>query len=314
MTKPLIFISYSHKDEAEKEQLVSHLKVLERSGNIELWIDDKIGGGTDWEAEIKQKIAQANVVIFLISANFLTSDFILNREVPDFLKRRQSEGLTVFPIIAKNCAWDSFDWLAKMNVRPKNGIPIWSSNDNHVVDTYLTTITREIREIVKGIADPDDQSTNLPNKLSYPKYTAFQKDLENLIQYAMDDFISIKGTASNSSTGGYVSYESKFAFEYSVHNTIWQRADGNWYFTCSFCERTTLQQAEMIFMERVQEIKSILSNDWRFEEREKPDSLNTKEFEATKKYHTLRISVKVVAFNSGKNSQVDFTIEQLLQY
>lgn len=148
MTKPLVFISYSHKDEIEKEQLVSHLKVLESSGSIELWTDDKIEGGADWKEEIKQKIAQARVVILLISANFLTSEFILSKEVPDFLKRRQSEGLTVFPVIAKSCAWDTFDWLVKMNVRPQDDMPVWSDNPDQI-DKRLTAITKEIRDIVK---------------------------------------------------------------------------------------------------------------------------------------------------------------------
>lgn len=147
MTKPLVFISYSHKDDTEKEQLVSQLKVLEKSEHIELWTDDKIEGGATWDEEVKKKITQASVVILLVSANFLTSDYILNEEVPNFLKRRQKEGLTVFPIIAKSCAWDTVDWLVKMNVKPKNGTPIWDGSNIQIVDNKLATITREIKTL-----------------------------------------------------------------------------------------------------------------------------------------------------------------------
>lgn len=156
MTRPVVFISYSHKDEIEKDQLVSHLKVLQSAGVIELWVDDRIAGGADWEQEIKQAIAKAKVAVLLITANFLTSDFILGKEVPAFLKRRKKEGLTVFPVIAKACAWRAFDWLAKMNVRPKNGRPIWSGPGSRV-DEDLTTIAEEIVAVARG--GPADRDT-----------------------------------------------------------------------------------------------------------------------------------------------------------
>lgn len=153
--------------------------------------------------------------------------------------------------------------------------------------------------------------TRNSDRLLFPAYVAFKNDLENLIQQATIDFYEIKGSITNSYADGYTSYESKFSFEYSVNNRIWQRSDGKWYFNCSFCKNTSFQQAEMIFVERVQEIRSILSNDWKFEEHEKPDGLHRREFEAVKKYNTLRIRMNVTAYDSENNSQVDFVLEQL---
>jgi hypothetical protein len=147
MSRPFIFISYSHKDEKLKDQLLSHLDVLQRAGLIELWSDDRIGAGADWETEINQAISRARVAILLISASFLTSDFILGKTVPALLKRRECEGLIIFPIIAKACAWQAIDWLAEMNVRPQNGKPIWSDADSHV-DEKLAAIAKEIALIV----------------------------------------------------------------------------------------------------------------------------------------------------------------------
>ena len=162
MSKSVIFVSYSHRDEELKEQLVSHLKVLERAGIIELWVDDRIAGGADWAEEIKQAIARANVAILLISANFLTSDFILGEEVSAFLERRKNEGLTIFPIIAKACAWDEFDWLARMNVRPKNARPIWSGTGGQI-DEDLSAIVKEVANVVKkGKAKQDPPAAISP--------------------------------------------------------------------------------------------------------------------------------------------------------
>lgn len=147
-TLPTVFVSYSHKDEIEKEELLSHLTVLERAGVYRLWVDDHIEGGADWQDEIKQAIAEASVVILLISNNFLLSDFISDTEVPAFLERRANEGITVFPIIAKYSGWWAFDWLNKMNVRPKNGLPIWRGKESQV-DKELYEIAREIALLVR---------------------------------------------------------------------------------------------------------------------------------------------------------------------
>ena len=59
MTPPTVFISYSHKDEAEKETLLAHLNVLQHAGLIDVWSDDRIGVGSNWEQEIEQAVGQA---------------------------------------------------------------------------------------------------------------------------------------------------------------------------------------------------------------------------------------------------------------
>jgi hypothetical protein len=157
MTQPTIFVSYSHKDETEKDKLLVHLGVLQRAGLINLWSDDQIGAGAAWEPEITAAMAQARVAILLITANFLNSDFILRQEVPSFLKRRKDEGLTIFPVIATACAWRMVDWLAAMNVRPKNGRPVWSDGGSHV-DEDLAVIAVEVATIIKKV----DESAHSP--------------------------------------------------------------------------------------------------------------------------------------------------------
>lgn len=165
MVRSGVFVSYSRKDKAEKDQLLSHLGVLQRANLIELWSDDQIGAGADWKAEISQAIARAKVAVLLISASFLTSDFILGQEIPPLLKRREHEGLIIFPVIAKACAWRTVDWLTKMNVRPKEGRPVWSDAGSHA-DEDLATIAEEIATIVKA------ESGVTPNRLPASTDTA----------------------------------------------------------------------------------------------------------------------------------------------
>ncbi len=143
-----VFISYSKEDEAEKNELVSHLGVLQGSGLLEVWVDDRIGVGEDWAADIDQAMGRAQVAILLITRNFLNSKFILKTEVPHLLNRRRDEGLIVFPVIARPCAWRRVDWLARMNVRPKNGNPVWRENGRYV-DEELAAIAEEVADIIE---------------------------------------------------------------------------------------------------------------------------------------------------------------------
>ena len=141
MTKPTVFISYSHKDEGWKERVVTHLKVLQQE--FDVWDDSRIGGGDDWYLEIETAMNGANVAVFLVSADFLTSKFILSEEVPLLLERRKREGLHIFPVIIRPCAWDDIEWLAKMQARPKGGA--LSGGNDHDIETKLVAITKEIK-------------------------------------------------------------------------------------------------------------------------------------------------------------------------
>lgn len=158
MSQPSIFISYSRKDEAEKDKLLSHLGVLQSAGLISVWSDDRISAGADWQQAIREAIAQAKVAVLLVSANFLTSDFILDSEVPSLLQRRQEQGLVVVPVIATACAWRMVDWLAQLQVRPKSGRPVWSDGGSHV-DEDLTEIAEEIARLVRTQEKPTRPSS-----------------------------------------------------------------------------------------------------------------------------------------------------------
>ena len=149
MTKPTVFISYSHKDEEWKDSLVTHLGVLQSQGLLDLWDDRRIGAGEDWHQEIQEAMAAASVAVLLVSAHFLTSQFILGEEVPCLLKRRDKEGLHIFPVIVKPCAWQTVGWLSRMQARPKDGRPL-SAGDEHQIDTALTAIATEVHELLNS--------------------------------------------------------------------------------------------------------------------------------------------------------------------
>jgi GTPase SAR1 family protein len=164
MERPVVFLSYCHQDEREKEELVAQLKVLHHDG-IELWVDDDIQAGEDWERKIMEHIAPAKVAVLLVSAGFLTSEFICEVELPELMRRRDSGELTIFPIVGKNCAWQSVPWLRSINVRPKNGDPVWAG-DEGATRQHLAEIACEIATLTHGHASQAEQGRSGPAKTS----------------------------------------------------------------------------------------------------------------------------------------------------
>lgn len=148
MATAKVFISYSPKDETEKDELVSHLSVLQHIGLIELWGNNQIGAGEDWSKEIDRAIEQTHVAILLISNNFLGAKFLLRSEVARLLERHRKKEITIFPIIAKRCAWRNVKWLARMRVRPKNEEAVWREGGRYV-DEELAAIVEEIAETLE---------------------------------------------------------------------------------------------------------------------------------------------------------------------
>ncbi len=149
MSAPTVFVSYSHKDEGWKDRLVTHLGVLEREGALSVWDDRRIVAGADWYPEIADALDGASVALLLVSADFLTSNFILGEEVPRLLERRRREGLRVIPVILRPCAWDRVGWLRSIQARPKDGRPLSPMNEAQA-DAALADLAREVADLIVG--------------------------------------------------------------------------------------------------------------------------------------------------------------------
>jgi hypothetical protein len=144
-----VFISYSHQDEAWRDRLVKHLGVLQNQGLLQTWTDRDIGAGDEWFAKLRNAMNAARVAIVLISADSLTSKFILHTEIPHFLERRTQEGMTVFPVLCKDCLWQEIPWLAKLQARPRDGRALASFRGSKL-DSELAKIAKEILEIARN--------------------------------------------------------------------------------------------------------------------------------------------------------------------
>jgi|ERR1039458_7559149 internalin A len=85
-----VFVSYSHRDEQFRDELMRHLSVLQRQKVIALWNDRRIDAGQEWKNEIDRNLEQAQVVLLLISADFLASDYCWGIEMKRALEQHES--------------------------------------------------------------------------------------------------------------------------------------------------------------------------------------------------------------------------------
>ncbi len=174
-----IFISYSHKDEEWKDRVVTHLRVLQMQDMIDVWDDRRIGAGDDWRAEIETALDAASIAVLLITANFLTSIFILDEEVPKLLERRAKQGVRVIPLIVKPCVWTQVKWLSPIQARPKDGRALSAGNENQI-DTDLAALANEIAAIVRRVGAIHESPLRAPlppDKISLAKLPSTSPDL-----------------------------------------------------------------------------------------------------------------------------------------
>lgn len=153
-----LFISYSHKDEALVESLESHLSLLKREHVIESWHDRKIRSGDEWSKEIDENIRSADIIILLVSADFLASDYCYDQEVKQAISMHNAGEAVVVPIIARPCDWMSAPF-SKLQALPRDGKPITSFES---IDEALMEAAQEIRKIATSV----EPSYGLPLKSS----------------------------------------------------------------------------------------------------------------------------------------------------
>lgn len=114
-----VFLSYSHADSALKDMFVKQLNVLVREDNITLWTDDKIYGGRDWDKEINEKLVNADLIILLISENFIASNYCYNIELKEALRLERARKAVVIPVGLRSIAFERLEF-SYLQMLPKH--------------------------------------------------------------------------------------------------------------------------------------------------------------------------------------------------
>lgn|GEM_PF-2374277 len=121
-----VFISYSHKDESFKDELVIMLSSLQRRGVIDAWQDRRIEPGLEWLQSIQEAMNECQIALLLVSSDFLASEFIVGNELPQLFQMRKAAGMRAVPIIVRACMWQSEPILKDLQALPKDGRPVIS--------------------------------------------------------------------------------------------------------------------------------------------------------------------------------------------
>jgi len=212
-----VFISYSHKDEAFKEALDTHLTMLKRSDKIATWNDRAILAGTEWDNEIKQQLANAHIIVLLVSASFLASDYIWKEELSHAMQRHNNGTARIIPVFIKACDWKDAPF-GKIQGLPRDAKPIGTADNDEV----WTAVAQGIRAVVadaqqRGIGVAEVTPINTPvdtppttNKTSLPMNQIKTLIAQGKLKQALDllpdtnEFILLKARFSKLEREGQI--------------------------------------------------------------------------------------------------------------
>lgn len=137
-----LFCSYSHKDEELRDELEKHLSTLIRSGVIASWHDRRIDPGREWAREIDRHLDAAQIILLLVSADFLASDYCYELEMKRAVERHKEGSAHAIPVILREVDWKAAPF-AGLQALPKDGKPVtsWANRDEAYAD-----IARGIRQ------------------------------------------------------------------------------------------------------------------------------------------------------------------------
>jgi hypothetical protein len=143
-----IFCCYAHEDEAYLNKLKTQLSPLRRQGLIDVWHDRNITAGADWESDIDQHLNAAQIVLLLVSPDFINSDYCYGIEMKRALERNKRGEAIVIPVILRPVLWENL--LGKLQAVPRDNKPVkrWSDEDE-----ALYEIVKEIHTVIQKYND-----------------------------------------------------------------------------------------------------------------------------------------------------------------
>jgi hypothetical protein len=142
-----VFFSYAHEDEKLRDELVKHLSLLKRQGVIRDWHDRQITAGTEWAGAIDAHLQSAQIILMLVSADFMASDYCYDVEMQRAMERHEAREARVIPVILRPVDWQGAPF-GKLQALPTDGKPItnWPNQDAAFVN-----VARGIRAVAQEL-------------------------------------------------------------------------------------------------------------------------------------------------------------------
>jgi internalin A len=144
------FVSFSHKDEPLRAELETHLKLLSRLGLLDIWQDRCITAGSEWVNQIDENLELADLVLLLVSADFLASDYCWDIELKRALELEAAGTTRVIPIIVRTCSWQKAPF-GRLQALPPSGKAVTSGSGKAARDKAWTSVAQGIESVLKEI-------------------------------------------------------------------------------------------------------------------------------------------------------------------
>lgn len=151
-----LFISYAHRDEEFRLELDDHLSNLQRQQIILGWHDRQIMPGQEWADQIYNELNDAQIILLLISARFMASDYCYAKEMVRAIERHDAAEAVVIPIILSACDWQGAPF-GKLQALPKDAKPIKNWNDR---DEAWLDVVRGLRREIDRLSRPESTVEN----------------------------------------------------------------------------------------------------------------------------------------------------------
>lgn len=150
-----IFCSYSHKDEALRQEFESHVTVMRRQNLVQIWHDRQILAASDWAGDIDQHLNTADIVTLFVSSDFLASDYCYEKEMRRAMERAGRKEALVVPIIVRTCDWKDAPFGSLQPI-PTDGRAVtgWPDRDEAWTDVALhlkVTVKEVLRRVQEKI-------------------------------------------------------------------------------------------------------------------------------------------------------------------
>lgn len=185
-----IFFCYAHEDEALLNKLKTQLRPFQRKGLIDVWYDRDISAGTEWEQEITEYLNNAQIILLLVSPDFIDSDYCYGTEMKRALERHKKGEARVIPVILRPVHWQ--DILGNIQALPTDGNPVTSSSW-HSPDEAFFNVAEGIRKVIEEISKPTAVQILQPSsrtKDNQPNHTILQE--KNIEDSSSDSQATIK--------------------------------------------------------------------------------------------------------------------------
>lgn len=236
-----VFCSYAHRDNKLRDQLYTHLSILRHQGLITLWSDQVIEAGTDWQSVINSRINSASIILLLLSADYLASDYCYGIEMQRALQRHQEGQAFVIPILLRPLDW-KYAPFAHLRILPSNAKPIvnWKNRDRAFVEV-VAGIRQAIEEFTQRKAAA--QRVAFPSIWHVPYarnslFTGREEILSQLHSRLSAELQAISGPMGIGKTQIAVEYAYRFAGEYDA--VLWAQADSASTLIASYVEIANL--------------------------------------------------------------------------